>query len=721
MSIARSYQPAFAAGELSPALGGRIDWEKYEIGAQRLQNVVVRKEGGVTKAPGTRFIADCGVDGEPALAGPYDNKGQVRLIPFVFSISQSYVLELTNKRLRVLTAEGLVLKSNGQPVSLTTPYAVDELFALSYAQSADVLYLAHQSHAPYKLMRRGHDEWELAKVSFLPKTQTPKGVTAGFTEYEITKSRVWRYRVTAIDEASGEESLPSAVVEVLGSESMRVGILQNGVPLKDWFATVSWNLVTGANEYRVYKETSEGSGMYGYIGSAAGNSFTDRNIAVNAEDGPPVGYNPFAAGNSPACVGIHQQRLLFANSAAQPATIWMSRTGNYENFTKSARTKADDHIEATLSTRQMNPIVWLADQRALIAGTTGAEWELKGANGALAPGQVDARPQSSRGSAPGLFPVVVGNSLLHVTRNGDSVRDLQYTYSSDSYGGSERSLFATHLFADRRVTDMSYQESPNSVVWCVMNDGMLLGLTWLEEQNIFAWHRHITDGFYEGCCTIPQQGEDQAFFVVRRVIDGVHKRYIEKLEPAFIVPDDYRKMSSGQLSGVLSRAFFVHSGLSYEGTPRQEFGGLSHLEGKTVAVLYDGAVHPPLLVRDGVIKLRRAASVVHVGLPYEAAVETVNFEPTQQYGVSVGRPKRIAKVVLKVEAASMIRVGVNGETVEPKWRSDEPYGTPPKLRGGALDVVVPGYCDQECSVWVTSSEPVPFSVLSISPDVSVPA
>ncbi|MDL2267203.1 hypothetical protein LJC46_04350 [Desulfovibrio sp. OttesenSCG-928-G15] len=704
--ITRAHQPAFTSGALSPALCARIDLQKYDSGAKVLENIIVRPEGGATKAPGTRFIADTGA------------AAKVRLIPFIFSTSQSYVLEFSDKRIRVITENGVVVDSSSAPVSIATPYAAAHLFGISYTQSADVMYLAHRGYAPMKLMRYGHDDWRLEAVSFAPKTPAPQSARATFSVEEKT-GRTWRYVVTAIDRDTGEESLPSNVASVVGSESMRVGVMMDGEPVEDWYANISWSTVSNANEYRVYKETAEGSGFYGFVGSAVNAKFADRNISPNAEDSPPVANNPFARGKNPGCVAIHQQRLAFASTTSKPNTIWLSRTGSFENFTKSMRVKDDDYIEATIASGKMNRIVWIKSLRELVIGTSGDEWELRGESNVLTPGGINARQQSARGSAENLEPIVADNLILHAGRTGANVYDLQYNYTADSYRGTDRSLFSSHYFYGRRIVDMDYQSDPGSTAWFVMSDGALLGFTWLPEQEVFPWHKHTTDGAYESVCVIPGEKQDNVFFVVRRKVNGKTVRYVEIQTPRFEVSEGYESMSNEQQKNILAGAFFVHSGLSYSGTPVKAVSGLGHLEGKKVAILADGAVKPSQVVKNGRVSLEREASIIHIGLPYASKLETVNFEPTMQNGVSVGKKKRIAKVSVKFENSCGVLVGMNGQMTEVKWRTTEQFGLPPRLRSETYEVVIPGGWNRESSISIESQSPLPFTVLSITPEVEL--
>lgn len=713
--ITRSFQAAFTSGELSPALSARIDLNKYDSGAQLLRNVVVHPSGGISKAPGTMFIADTA-----------SATARSRLIPFIFNATQRYLLEFSAGLIRIITADGVVVDSDGAPVKITTTYSASHILTLSYVQSADVIYLAHPSHPPRKLMRYGHTDWRLANLTFTPAIAAPTGVAGTFSvsttasEGESAiKTRVWRYRVTAVDQTTGEESLPSAVVSITGTESMRTGVMKSdGSSYPDWFSKITWAASANANEYRVYKE--KGGGMYGYIGSAVSTWFEDKNIAPNMEETPPSANNPFGSGNYPSCVALHQQRLVFASSTRSPNTLWMSRTGNFENFSRSIRVKDDDYVEATLAARRVDPVVWLVALRELIAGTTGGEWEIGGSgqSGVVTPGGINAKLQSARGSAPGLQPVVIGNTILHVSRAGDCVRDLVYDFGADSYAGTDRSLLATHLFNGRRITAWDYQQAPDSIVWCVTSDGVLLGLTWMREHEIFAWHRHDTDGFYEDVCVLPGDDYDDVFFVVRRQVNGKTVRYIEQFAEPMPVPRNYESLNDKAKNAVLAEAFHVHCGLSYRGNPVSKISGLNHLEGKSIAILADGCVVPPRKVVSGAVTLEHPASLIHAGLPYSAEARTVNYEPQQPDGTSVGLQKRIARVLVKFSNSSAVNVGINNRTVEAKWRTNEPYGSPPRLHSETMPISVPGTWSRDSNVWITSDTPTPFTVLGIVPEVA---
>lgn len=273
--------------------------------------------------------------------------------------------------------------------------------------------------------------------------------------------------------------------------------------------------------------------------------------AINATDiwalgawGPSTGY--------PSEVEYFAGRLWFAGTPDRPQSIWTSRISNFSNFGKSVPTADDDAITATLSAKQVNAITDLIPLKDMVMLTTGAEWKVgAGSNNVITPSTVSFSPQSNYGasSLPGL---VVGDSGLFVQGRGSYVRDIGYQFAVDSYTGNDLTVFASHLVQGHTIVDWAYQQTPFSVVWAVRDDGILLGLAYMREQQVMGWFRCDTiNGFVESVCTVTEGNEDAVYLIVRRVINGTTVRYVERMQSRFFADQrDY---------------FFVDCGLSYDG------------------------------------------------------------------------------------------------------------------------------------------------------------
>lgn len=692
MTDLRLYQPSFTAGELSPALWARTDLAKYQVGLKSAKNLFIHPHGGASNRTGMRF---CGEVKTSANA--------TRLIPFQFNTEQTYVLEFGDLYMRVWK-NGEVVVSGGSPYEVVTPYPSSRVADLVVTQEADVMYITHVSHAPRKLSRLADDNWSLTVPTFAPAmaapgtpTVTKPGDTSGETGYTAT---VYRYKVSAISATNGEESLPSANGSVTNDLSIAGGINR-----------VSWSAVVGAERYIVYKEDN---GVYGYIGGTEGTSFDDENITADLADTPQTGYNPFTgAGNYPRCSTFVDQRLAFASTLNNPQACWFSQSANYENFGFSRPRKVSDGFEFRIRSRQVNEIRSLLQTRGLMVLTSGGEFVVTGGQDEyIAPDTIVVKNQGYRGASK-VQPVVVGNVVLFAQERGGVVRDFSYEFAEDSFVGKDLTIMARHLFEDRSITAWAYAQAPYSIVWVVLDTGALVSLTYIKEHDVWGWTRHETDGEVEDVTVVAEGQEDVPYFIVKRTIGGVEKRYIERLHT--------RSFAS------IEDAFFVDSGLTYSGAPADVISGLGHLEGKEVVALADGNVVRGLTVVSGSVTLPFEASTAHIGLPYEAVLMTLDLDlgSVRGLGTVQGRQKTVAEVTLRVEKTRGIWVGVedasrdSGKLVEYKQRSTEAWGEAIQVHTGDINITSMWDWTNGGNVVVKQFDPLPCTILAVMPDIAI--
>lgn len=531
--MTQTIQPSFSAGEMSPATFARVDLARYYTGLKSCRNFVVLPEGGVHNRSGTKFVTEV-----------KDSTAFTRLIAFQYSTQQTYILEFGNLYIRFVSGGGQVT-SGGVAYEIASPYTTTDLPDLKFTQSADVLTIVHPSYAPRELKRLAATSWTLTTIAFTPSIAAPTGLTATPRSGGSGVTSSYDYRVTAVSsQASGSiESWPSNTANVASWDSTPG-------------ATLAWTAVAGADHYNVYKNKS--SGVFGFIGQATTAAFSDINITPDATKTVPIGYNPFDGANYPSTVGYFQQRMVFAASKTQPQTIWMSRTSDFHNFGYSDPNRDDDGLEITLASREVNQIRHLVSLRELLVLTSGAEWSITGSSDSgITPDSISAIPQSYVGTNS-VLPAIYGNTALYVQARGGKLATLAYNYVADGFVAQDVSVLSSHLMRGYTLEDMAFTLAPNGVVWIVRNDGALLGFTFLADQQVYAWHRHDTDGEYESVASVPEDDEDFLYCIVKRTINGVTKRYIERMESRQLT-----KYGSGDLP--YDRSFFVDCGLTYDG------------------------------------------------------------------------------------------------------------------------------------------------------------
>lgn len=676
MAMIRSYARSFNGGEVSSEFFGRIDDIKFQMGLALCRNFMVLPHGPAANRGGTEFVR-----------AVKNSAKRTRVIPFTFSTEQTMVIEIGEGYFRFHT-QGATLLDGVGPYEIANPYLEGELFDIGFAQSADVMTLVHPNHAPRELRRYGALDWRLETINFGATISPPAGAVTVTPTGTPSNPRTYSYVVTANNGAS--ESNASAV-----------GTASNNLDEAGTLNTVSWSTVTGADSYKVYRYEA---GVYAYVGVTTATSFVDEGIQPDVSATPPRVQNPFVGvGNYPSAVTYFEQRRVFAATKNSPQTVWMTRSGTESNLDTSIPSRSDDAISFRIAAQEANTIRHMVPLQELMAMTQSTEWRVgPGGNEFITPSALSVKPQSFIGSAKAR-PLVVNNNMLFVAARGGHVRELGFSNDAGGYLTGDLSLRASHLFDRLGIVDTAQAKAPYPICWFVSTSGKLLGLTYIPEQQIYAWHQHDTaaDGAFESIAVVAEGDDDIAYVVVQRTINGQQMRYVERL-------------------AARSENVFVDAAVTYSGEPEISFSdGLSHLEGCEVNVVADGAVLSRRNVVGGTLTLDQAASEVVVGLPITADLKTLPFVAEMQ-GYAQGRPKTINEVWLRLFGT---RGGFAGESFdklyEIKQRTTEPMGTPPEEITGEMSLKIGATWGQDGALCIRQEDPLPMTVVSITMEMAV--
>ena len=410
----------------------------------------------------------------------------------------------------------------------------------------------------------------------------------------------------------------------------------------------------------------------------------------------------------PSAVSYFQQRRVFAGTREKPLQVWMTKTGTESNLSYSLPIKDDDRISFKLASREASMIQHIIPLNKMILMTGSAEWNVNTLNtDYLTPSSISVSPQSYIGSSM-VQPIIANNSLIYAAARGGHVRELAYNWQANGYITGDISIRSSHLFDNKKILDMCLQKSPFPVVWCVSSDGTLLGLTYLPEQSIGAWHKHDTDGHFESVTSVTEGEDDVLYAIVRRHVNGRDLRYVERMKPRkFTSQKDY---------------YFMDGGLTYRGGPISTVSNLGLLEGKTVCVLADGNVMPKTVVSNGTIHLPGGieASVISVGLPIEASITTLPLAFQVDAAMGQGRTKSLNKVWLRVYESAAVLAGIyGGKMYEYKQRTTEVFSHPTRPKTGIIEINIGGQWDDDGLMQVKQENPLPITVLSVAAEFSV--
>ena len=658
----------FTGGELSPRLDGRNDLAKYSTGCKTLENMVVYPHGSAARRSGTQYVAEV-----------KDSSKETRLIPFEFSTTQTYILEFGDQYIRFYKDNGQIL-SGGSTYEISSPYLEAELFDIKYAQSADVMYICHPNHAVRKLSRTGHTAWTLTEVDFQ---------NGPFMDHNIETTTLTASHTTV--GTSGNLTLSSTT-----------GVNNN----QGWLSTDVGRLVHFKDGH--YKITSVTSTTVAVATSVVAPS------SASASTDFALGSFSDTTGH-PSCVTFFEQRLVFAATLSQPQTLFFSVSGDYENMDDNyhGTVADDDAIIYTIASNQVNAIRFMTATRTLIIGTAGGEFAVSGGGTdiAITPTNILIKKQSNNGAA-NVDALAVGNATLFLQRAKRKLRELAYNFDVDGYVAPDLTILAEHI-SEGGFKQLSYQQEPNQIIWCVRNDGQLIGLTYQREQEVVAWHRHIFGGSFssgnavcESVATIPtDNSEYQTWVIVKRTINGATKRYIEYIHNLNFDETDDTSFN------------FLDSQLSYDGSPVTTLSGLSHLEGQTVSILADGATHPDKVVSSGEITLNRSASKVKVGLGFTSLLQTMRLDAGSQNGTSQSKTKRIYEITIRLYESLGVEVGPDLNNMEriPFRSSADLMDSGVGVFTGDKEVEFRGNYETDGFIFVRQDQPLPLTILSLYP------
>ena len=652
--------PSFTAGQLSPRMEGRTDFQKYFSSGKTINNFVVQPHGPVARRPGTHFVAEV-----------KDSSKDTRLIPFSFSTTQTYILEFGNQYIRFYKDDGQI-SSGGSAYEISSPYLETELFDIKFAQSADVMYLCHPNHAVRKLSRTGHTAWTLTTVDFQ---------NGPFQEHNTTSTTMTSSHTSEGASTVLTLSSTTGVNSDQGFLSTDVGRL---VHIKDGHVKITGYTSSTSVTGTVQSVISSGSATDDF----AMGSFSDT-----------TGH--------PRCVTFFEQRLVFAGTTNQPQTLFFSVSGDYENMDDNYHGATTDSSAMiyTIASNQVNAIQAIKATRTLIVMTTGGEFTVTsgGTTAPITPTNLNIRKQSNYGSA-GIDAISIGNSTLFVQRAKRKIRELAYNFDTDGYIAPDLTILSENITFSG-VVQMDYQQEPFSIVWCVRIDGKLTGMTYNRLQDVVAWHEHDFGGTDAKCKSVAvidvDTDEDQVWVIVERTINGATKKYVEYLTPYNFNSD-------------LEEIHFVDSGLTYSGASTSTLSGLDHLEGETVKIIINGATHPDRVVSAGSISLDIATTDAVVGLGYSSLLQTMRID--EGSGITdQTKTKRIYDVTVRFFETVGAKVGPNEDNLDiiPFRDSSAAMTAPVPLFTGDKSTEFPSDYGTDGFVVVKQDQPLPMTILAI--------
>lgn len=718
----------FTGGELSPRLKGRSDLERFNSSAELLENVVVLKQGGATIRPPLDYLRAIKTSSQTA-----------RIIPFVYSRTDAYILEFGNLYMRVLRNGVAVESSPGTPYEIVTPYTDAQLAALDFTQGADTMIITHPAVPTQRLRRFAHARWVIDAVPFVPAaigevghrsatTMTTSNVAVGagrtmtagaafFLASDVGRGLTWDGGEALITAYTDSTHVTATVTTAFAAAAapantwVLTGTPQtaNTASAKDpvgavitmTLAAAGWRTVDIGKFVEINGGLVRIDSLDGGSPTTIANGTIMRELlsttASPADAWVLLGNLWNAIDGYPETCTFFEQRLWLANTAKYPQSKWGSRSGLYFDFTPG--TDDDSAVYKTVASDQVNPIQYLCSASSLICLGYGGEFESRGGvEKPITQNNMQSKAQSEWGCAA-VRPETVGKEILFVERGGKALRSM-FPLQVDGFDSTDISVFSEHLLTDG-LKSISYERRPESVVWAATNEGAMRALTFNTEQKVIAWASGGTEGDVEWFASIPEGDRDVTYALVKRTINSVVKRYIERFNWAATTGFHDCRVT---LSDTTAKATWT---------------GLDHLEGKVIRVHADGVYIGTFTVTAGAIALPRKALTIIAGLGYDATVIAQAPDVGTAEGTSQGQAMSTHKI--SVRLLNTIGMTVQGEEVPFRALGESVLDMAIEPFTGLKDVTDIGWQDGESAIEVTQTQGYPFTVLAVIRSMTINA
>lgn len=664
MADTKQAQIACVGGEISESMWARMDISKVKLGLARCRNFVVLPQGGVSFRPGTLFVRELSAAARlmfmepdtllvfwPGKVGALnvetgawfeaDSPYQAQSLQWLRSAQSVDVLFLCDG-----ITKPRVLKNYGGSIAIEEyvpedgpflPMNQDRDFNLTVTGSSGAVGSSVTVTASRALFASGDVGryvrilyWDAGgKMASGAVEAGPTGVVSG-SQLAVDGHYDFRYYFGDSDAGTVdlEYSLDGGTTwEVYDSFSAHTGTTRVVTDFElrpEMFGVTSMQMrlripvATKAFTWTLIKRAESRAGVLrvtGYTSATQVTAVVRRRCAYLGKATHRWALGAWGRGEWPRVVTFHQSdRLMWGNVPSAPADIWGTAVGDYYEFYSPVEPAPDAPVTLSVRSRYVDNITALVPLRDMVVLAEGGEWILKSSSGTLSPDDAVLSPQGTRGSS-WVPPLVTGGSVLFVQKDRRTVRSLSYSFEKDGYDSVDRTILASHLFRGHSVRDWCYQQSPWSVVWAVRDDGKVLGFTWLEDHDIWAWHLHD----FGGAVISVAEGAGSVYMVVKR-----GERY-------------FLEMLSNPEDGV------------YLDCAVMEETGLGHLEGQRVSVVMDDVIHRDnVLVVDGkVVPWREYQSIV-VGLPYTGMVQTLPLVFEDNGGLTISRRMKLTDVAVSV-------------------------------------------------------------------------
>lgn len=809
---------SFQYGELSPKFAARTDTEQWQKGAAKIENMIVLPTGGVTRRPGSVYVdqvessttaGSSGVSGARLIEFVFSKtESYVFLIKIIQSTGSLTIAPYAT------VGDNLGIAATSTTLTADVSWTQAQLDEIQYVQKGDIVFCTQKDHpifiiyrtaantfsADYYLnynsrqtevlvnnfLNRPYRDVNISRVTLTPSAATvgtgrtlttgPSTAITGAASNGVpnliritavahgffTGDRVFISGITGTTEANGTWTVTTITANTfdLQGSVFAHAYIANGTVWPAIFDSLMVDAagITENNTY--FKITQTTTAVFKItsvtdVAHATGDVIIAFDAAVSSDNWRESSWSWYRGW--PACVGIFENRLIFASITNEPDKYWGSLLNNFFHFMAerdvagvgfTGTAVETDPFSFVPSAKEINTIQWIQGGRTLAVGTQGQEFVAFGtAERILSASAITMQDHTSIGSSR-VQALRVGSSTVFVSRDGNSIyqhdfANLQQSYVAESLNSiSDQIHNQTALdwlstdaisgvyfdISNLRMSEIKWQGS-RKTIWAKAG-GYLAGITFDPSVKCQGWHRHIFGGSgvtdAEGnivppllisLAVIPSQDgfKDNLWVLVQRTVNSKLQYMLEIIGPdyCFLNLDSY----SDLLGGSYQVPYFMDSAKLTTNTTAAATATATHLIGEEVEVLADGAYHPPVTVAaGGTVTLTREANQIVVGLKYTPRIKLFPIDAGSAIGSAIGLMTRINQMTVRFwNTLHAVIKGQEGSTETPNFRPGSTgMGEATPVYSGDKRIDVPMSPERAAQIEIYSDRPLPLTVLGIS-------
>jgi len=735
----------FQYGEISPSLVSRTDSAIYNSSAQSVKNFFIRTEGGVAKRGGFQALHDF-----TAVTEDTSIRQQVRLIPFIFSDDEQYVIAFSHQKCEIF-----FINPTTGALSLVTTLTQDVdgaslqwdqayLHEMTYAQGGDVLFVCHNTFMCQQIVRTGLNSFQVEQFTFQlqagnaktyqpyysfqptgvtldPSATTGNGITLTTSSpyFDTTGKHVGltlvyhdaEILITSVQsatQATGNvidelfvELDPNALRTIDGSTTIEITHFNHGMVANDAITIRNASAVGGVNAAQIngsrtiQKVIDEN--RYTIIAGSAANTTEDGGgniqVVTHAPTQQWMEQSYSSLRGYPAAVGFHENRLWFGGTLSQPDTVWASKSGLYYNF-DIGEAADDDSLELVMSIGEVATIRHFVSNRDIHIFTAGSEFFIPTfENQPITPTNAKVKRQTSFGSTF-VRPQPFYGATIFSQVGGKMIRQFVFDDSEQAYKADPISLLSSHLISDpvQMCVVSGAVNTAESFVFAQNFTGEIAVYNLNRIEGVAGWTRFETNGSFHSVTAI----DNRVFAVIKTDLgSGTNSFVFTELNQN--VSLDLGNTYSGT-AGVFTVSNFFENGAEVDVISATDYLGKFTVSGGQIDV---SAVDASL-------------TSCQVGFGFDVELKTNPIDVNTAIGPETGQPRSLSRVILDLSETLSVSVN-NKKLIIRKVNND--FSQPRVAVTGKREFYLLGY-NKDPQITVTQTAPMFIQVNGLVAEVS---